>query len=296
MTMQNLTIPQTLIAPLEACRRGMEFHGSSLNLKNLSANTIWLSLTNRLAKPGNNDRGITFSERDNVWQVRFVNLLVAVAPRAAEARFLQLQFLYDAFGKVGLELDRISRLQPYIDGDIGYLPLADGRYAVIDAADFPECSQYTWRLNATYVQTKIKRRDVALYRLVFGPDLPARVKPVYHDGDRLNCRRANLNILNCSNAAASVRKTSKKTTSDYKGVSWIRDQCLWRAVVNKDGVTYPLGEFRSEWAAAKAYDERARELFGEHASVNFPRPGEQDAHRPKSADLEPRKLDLSLAA
>ena len=88
----------------------MKFHGRALNLNKLSANIIWLGLTNRSAKPGNSDRIITFSDRNTFWQVRFVNLLVAVAPRAAEARFLQLQFLYEAFGKVGLELDRISRL------------------------------------------------------------------------------------------------------------------------------------------------------------------------------------------
>ena len=49
-------------------------------MNKLSATTIRLSLTNHLAKPAYNDRGITFSERDTVWQVRFVNLLVAVAP------------------------------------------------------------------------------------------------------------------------------------------------------------------------------------------------------------------------
>ena len=294
--MQHLTVPQELIAPLEACRRVMEFHGRSLDLTKFSAKTIWLSLTNRLAKPGNNDRGITFYQRNNVWQVRFANLRVAVAPRAAEARFLQLQFLYEAFGKLGLELDRISRLQPYINGDTGYLPLADGRYAVIDAADFAKCATHTWRLKQTYVQTKIDGQEMALYRFVLGPDTPKRGKPVYHDRDRLNCRRANLGLLNCAHAAASVRKTSKKTTSDYKGVSWIKDQCLWRAAVKKDGKTYPMGEFRSEWAAARAYDEGARELFGEHAALNFPKPGEQAALRPKVTIAEGRQLVLSFAA
>ena len=179
--MKNVTVPQELIAPLEARRRVMKFHGRSLNLNKLSANTIWLSLTNRLAKPANNDLGITFSERDTVWQVRFVNLLVAVAPRAAEARFLQLEFLFEAFGKV----------------------------AMIAAANFVNCAKHTWRLNQTYVQTKVSRRDVALYRLVLGPDIPNRVKPVYHDGDRLNCRRANLSVLNCAHGAAVVKKDGK---------------------------------------------------------------------------------------
>jgi len=296
MKMKNVTVPQDLIAPLEACRRVMEFHGRSVNLNKLSANTMWLSLTNRLAKPGNNDRGITFYDLHNVWQVRFANLLVAVAPRAAEARFLQLQFLYEAFGKLGLELDRISRLQPYLNGDTGYLPLVDGRYAMIDAADFGKSVAHMWRLKDTYVLTKIDAKEMALYRFVLGPDTPKRGKPVYHDRNPLNCRRANLGFLNCAHAAASVRKTSKKTTSDYKGVSWIKDQCLWRSSVRKDGKYYYMGEFRSEWAAAKAYDECAREVFGEHAALNFPQPGEQAALRPKVTIAEGRQLDLSFAA
>ena len=38
----------------------------------------------------------------------------------------------------------------------------------------------------------------------------------------------------------------------------------------RDGVTCRLGCFRDELAAAQAYDEAARELFGEHAQLNFP--------------------------
>jgi hypothetical protein len=40
--------------------------------------------------------------------------------------------------------------------------------------------------------------------------------------------------------------------------------------VKKDGVLRNLGGFRDEIAAAQAYDEAARELFGEHARLNFP--------------------------
>lgn len=294
--MSHNLVPQELLAPLEASRRVMEFHGRILDLTRYSAKSIWLSLTNRTGKPGTPTRGITFNPNRQVWQVRFNTLLVASAPHAAEARLLQLQFLHQAFGKLGLELDRISRLQPYVDGDTGYLPMPDGRFAVVDAADFARCATHSWCIKEGCVQTKIHKRHVALYRMVLGFDLPAHVKPVHHDGDRLNCRRRNLGVLNYSEANWSGRKIAKKTTSDYKGVSWIKDQFLWRAMIRKGGKMFPLGEYRSEWAAAKAYDEAARELFGEFAALNFPRPGELAAHRPKCSRPGGRFIDAILAA
>jgi hypothetical protein len=294
--MSQPLVPQELLAPLEASRRVMEFHGRQLDLTRFSAKSIWLSLTNRNGKPGTSTRGITYCADQKLWQVRFNSLLVASAPSAAEARFLQLQFVHQAFGKLGLELDRISRLQPYVDGDTGYLPMPDGRFALVDAEDFGRCAAHSWFVKEGCVQTKVNRRHLALYRLVQGVDLPARVKPIYHDGDRLNCRRSNLGVLNYSEASWSGRKTKTKTTSDYKGVSWTKKQFTWRAMIRKGGKMFPLGEFRSEWAAAKAYDEAARELFGEFAALNFPRPGELAAHRPKDTNFEGRRMDVSLAA
>ena len=42
------------------------------------------------------------------------------------------------------------------------------------------------------------------------------------------------------------------------------------AKIKKDRVSRQLGVYRDEIAAAQAYDEAARELFGEHARPNFP--------------------------
>jgi hypothetical protein len=59
-------------------------------------------------------------------------------------------------------------------------------------------------------------------------------------------------------------------SSRFKGVSWHKKDEVWRVRIKCHGVQRGLGSFRDEIAAAEAYDEAARELFGEHARLNFP--------------------------
>ena len=62
----------------------------------------------------------------------------------------------------------------------------------------------------------------------------------------------------------------RRTTSRFKGVCWDKRRGKWKAYIKKDQVMRNIGMFRDELAAAQAYDEAARELFGEHARTNFP--------------------------
>ena len=59
-------------------------------------------------------------------------------------------------------------------------------------------------------------------------------------------------------------------SSRFKGVCFEKFTGKWRAAIVVDAKTIRLGRFRDETAAAEAYDEAARELFGEHARPNFP--------------------------
>jgi hypothetical protein len=62
----------------------------------------------------------------------------------------------------------------------------------------------------------------------------------------------------------------RPTTSRFKGVFWETQTKGWRAVIRVDGKNRSLGRFRDEIAAGVAYDEAARQWFGEHARLNFP--------------------------
>ncbi len=58
-------------------------------------------------------------------------------------------------------------------------------------------------------------------------------------------------------------------TSRYKGVYWERKRLKWRAHIYKDSCRIHLGYFDNEEDAACAYDQAARELFGDFAKYNF---------------------------
>lgn len=66
-------------------------------------------------------------------------------------------------------------------------------------------------------------------------------------------------------------KKRKNTRSRFKGVSWSKATGQWLMQIRKQGVDYNAF-FRTEREAARAYDEKALELFGEFARLNFPRP------------------------
>jgi hypothetical protein len=96
----------------------------------------------------------------------------------------------------------------------------------------------------------------------------------HRNGDPLDCRRANLVWRTLSERNAAMAKVKlirgQPPSSRFKGVSWHTKDEVWRAAIKLQGVSRRLGSFRDEIAAAEAYDEAARELFGEHARLNFP--------------------------
>lgn len=87
------------------------------------------------------------------------------------------------------------------------------------------------------------------------------------DGNRKNNAINNLRFCtNSQNQMNSVKKPH--TSSQFKGVSLHTSTNLWIASVTKQGKRYHLGLFTDEIEAAKAYNKKAIELFGEFANLN----------------------------
>lgn len=88
------------------------------------------------------------------------------------------------------------------------------------------------------------------------------------DGNSLNNQRSNLRPATRHQNLANMRK--RVGTSRFKGVSWSKRDKKWRAQINAHKSKFHLGFSDIEEDAARAYDAKARELFGPYAKVNFP--------------------------
>lgn len=84
------------------------------------------------------------------------------------------------------------------------------------------------------------------------------------DGDPKNNRIENLREASCTENLWNTRR-SRKNTSGYKGVSWDRKTCSWRAYVTANGKTHWLGNFQTKEAAFAARVATADKLHGEFA-------------------------------
>lgn len=89
------------------------------------------------------------------------------------------------------------------------------------------------------------------------------------NGDSLDNRRANLRPATPLENMRNARRRSDNT-SGYKGVSWDGERSAWAAYIRVIGHRHFLGRYADPVSAARAYDDAARQHFGEFARVNFP--------------------------
>jgi len=141
--------------------------------------------------------------------------------------------------------------------------------AIIDVDDYPLVKDYKWRLNSPvgYVRgAKKGGKDVLLHTVLMGT-LPNGKSIDHANRKPLDNRRNNLRLAtraqNCFN-----RTLSSRNTSGYKGVQWRTDRRKWKTIIIHNAKVISIGTFKSKIEAARAYNEKATELFGEFACLN----------------------------
>lgn len=158
-----------------------------------------------------------------------------------------------------------------------FIKLTRGLFAQVDDSD-EWLNQWKWyarRGKNTYYAVRTqrygKRKDnkkkvIYMHRLIM--DTPDDQEVDHQDHNGLNCQRHNMR--NCTPSQNNMnRRPYNNKSSKYKGVVWSKSRNKFEAYIKINLKTIYIGQFNSEINAAKAYDIKAKELFGEFANLNF---------------------------
>lgn len=170
----------------------------------------------------------------------------------------------------------VMRERGVICDDWALIPLKSGQFMTCDLEDFATLSTVNYSATQkrpdenlyAYGWDSVQKRGVYAHRVVMGE--PKGWIVDHASFDTLDQRKVNLRLSTPSQNAAHQRKKFGVHSSDFLGVSWYKTTARWRASIRtQDGIKH-LGYFLDEEAAARAYDEAAREIHSEFASLNFP--------------------------
>ena len=151
------------------------------------------------------------------------------------------------------------------------------KQAIVDPEDFEYLNQFKWWLNdsgyAIYTQCFKKEsgwrsRKLRMHRILLKVLKGQQIDHV--NGNRLDNRKSNLRICTQSQNTKN-RIKSTKNTSGYKGVWFKKDGKRlkrWVADIKVDYKKISLGLFLTKEEAARAYNEAAKQYFGEFARLN----------------------------
>lgn len=137
--------------------------------------------------------------------------------------------------------------------------------------DDADLATVRWVVNKTtgYVTGRYKKDLITLHRFVAerkidGP-IPEGLFVDHKDGNKLNCRRSNLRIVTRQQNLYN-QKPHKNSRTGYKGVQ--TNGYNWYAAIMHDGKRKYYGPYLTPLEAARVYDEKAIEFYGEYARIN----------------------------
>lgn len=161
-----------------------------------------------------------------------------------------------------------SRSPQPADGHFVMIPLTKGKFTIVDEADVVlVLARGSWKASRGSDRVWHASRSegyaaIYMHWLITGNPMTDHANGNGLDNRRINLRPAtkSLNAIN--------RPPPRNNTSGYKGVSWVKRDRKWQAMIGIGGRPTHLGTFDDPVEAARAYNRAALEAFGEYAWLN----------------------------
>lgn len=161
------------------------------------------------------------------------------------------------------------------------IPITSGKSILIDESDVEFVTRHRWQARRNPgrgriwyvwrtvkgVDTKSRATTVYLHRVLL--DAPKGMQVDHINGNPLDNRRANLRLCTTSENHANKAKPRTSSKSGFKGVR-VKANGRFEAHIKHRQKWFSLGCYGTAEDAARAYDAKARELFGEFARLNLP--------------------------
>lgn len=155
------------------------------------------------------------------------------------------------------------------------IPLTRDKVAIIDDEDYERINQHKWYAYKSkrtfYAQRRDGKKILWMHRIIINPSPDEQIDHI--NGDGLDNRKSNLRIATQHQNTMNCRKRAihrgKPPSSKYKGVSKCKTTGHWIVQLGFNGSYIWGGTYLTEIEAAKAYDIKAKELFGIYAKTNF---------------------------
>lgn len=177
-----------------------------------------------------------------------------------------LNFLIKLSSIIEEKAYRLKPIQRNKDG-IAVITAYGGEEILVSDEDWHILNRYKWYIGvSTSSKYPKNNHNKRMHVLLIHNNDPEKV--IHHkNSNTLDNRRENLVIASRSENMHQTRKR-KNSASRFFGVYFHNQANKWAVRIQKNGQRYNLGLFASEIDAAKAYNTKAKELFGPFANLN----------------------------
>lgn len=145
------------------------------------------------------------------------------------------------------------------------ISLTQGKVAIVDDEDYKWLAQWKWYCHGKYAERGFPIR-IKMHRVII--NTPPGMETDHINGNGLDNRKSNLRI--CTHSENMMNQcVQKRSATGFKGVWFSKQHKKWRACIRNNKVHIHLGLFSTPEDAARAYDDAAKQVFGEFAKTNF---------------------------